>query len=163
MRDGVAATRLLHQHRRQRQHVRNIVEPVPGIVLGKIVGRMDVDAQKIADGVVVLAAVQPSRGHAAGIGRRDAVDARELALEPRRDGLARRFLGLVLFERRYVAALQHADHVFPVIALFDQRAGGVEGLEVEAVLRFAFVAVELKQYSERNGLTVESKPLMLAG
>ena len=43
---------------------------------------MRVDAEQIADRVVVFGAVQASRGDAAGIGRRGLVDARELAREP---------------------------------------------------------------------------------
>ena len=132
---------LLHQHRRQRQHVRDVVEPVAGIVLREVVGRTHLDAEQIANRVVVFVAVETPRRHPARIGRRDAVDSGELTLEPRGNRLAPRFLRLLLLERRHLAAAQHADDVFPVIALADQRFRRLERLEVQAVLGFALVAV----------------------
>ena len=52
-----------------------------------------------------------------------------------------RFLGLLFLEWRHLAAPQHADDVFPMIALADQRLRRLERLEVQAVLGFALVAV----------------------
>ena len=53
---------LLHQQRRQRQHVADGVEPEARIVLRKIVRRPERHAQQIANRVVVLAAVQAPGG-----------------------------------------------------------------------------------------------------
>ena len=132
---------LLHQHRRQRQHVGDVVEPVAGIVLREVVGGTHLDAEQIANRVVVFVAVETAGGHPARIRRRHAVDAGELTLEPGGNRLALRFLGLLFFERRHLAAPQHADDVFPMIALADQRLRRLERLEVQAVLGFALVAV----------------------
>ena len=112
---------LLHQHRRQRQHVGDVVEPVPGIVLREVVCRPDVDAEQFLDRVVVLGAVEAARGDPARIGRRSRVDALQLARQPRRDGLALLLGRLLLFERRHLAAAQLADDLVPLVAMFDER------------------------------------------
>ena len=132
---------LLHQHRRQRQHVGDVVEPVAGVVLREVVGGTHLDAEQIANRVVVFVAVETAGGHTTRIRRRHAVDAGELTLEPGGNRLALRFLGLLFLERRHLAAPQHADDVFPMIALADQRLRRLERLEVQAVLGFALVAV----------------------
>ena len=132
---------LLHQHRREREHVGDVVEPVAGVVLRKIVGGPEIDAEQLADGVVVFRAVQPPRRHTARIRRRDPIDARELALEPAGDALPLLLVRLVLFHRRHLAAPEHPDHVFPVVALIDQRVGRLERLKVQAVLRLPLVTV----------------------
>ncbi len=125
---------LFHQHRRQRQHVSNVVEPVAGVVLREVVCRTRVDAQQLLDRVVVLVAIEPARGDAARIRRCRRVDVLELFREPADDRRPRFFAGLLLFERRHLAAAQPADHFFPFVALGDERGEGLERLEVERVL-----------------------------
>jgi hypothetical protein len=68
-----------HQRRRQRQHVGDVVEAIAGVVLREIVGGPQIHAEQIANRVVVFRAVQPARGHAAGIRWGDAIDAGQLA------------------------------------------------------------------------------------
>ena len=125
---------LLHQDGRERQHVGDVVEPVPGIVLREVVGRPDVDAEQFLDRVVVLGAVEAARGHPARIGRRSGVDTLQLAREPRRDGLALLLGRLFLFERGHLAAAQLADDLVPLVAMFDERRARGERLKVEVVL-----------------------------
>ena len=125
---------LLHQHRRQRQHVRDVVEAVPGIVLRKVVRRFGVDAEKVANRVVVFRAVQAPCSDAPWIRRRFTIDAIELMLDPGGDRLPLVFVGLVLLERRHLGALQLADDLVPSLAVLDERIGGREGLEVQILL-----------------------------
>ncbi len=49
----------LEQRGRRRQHGRDVVEPVSGIVDRQPRARLDVDGQQVANGVAVLGAVQP--------------------------------------------------------------------------------------------------------
>ena len=125
---------LLHQHRRQRQHVRDVVEAVPRIVLRKVVRRFRVYAEKVANRVVVLGAVQAPRRDASRIRRRFTIDAIELVLDPRGNRLPLVVVRLVLLERRHLGALQLADDLLPSLPVLDERVGGREGLEVQVLL-----------------------------
>ena len=49
----------LQQNRREGQDVANIIKAVAGIVLRKVVGRPEIDAEQVANGVVVFGAIQP--------------------------------------------------------------------------------------------------------
>ena len=62
----------LHERRRERQHIPDVVEAVARVVLREVVRRAQLDSQQISNRVVVFLAVQPPRGDAAGIRRRDA-------------------------------------------------------------------------------------------
>ena len=55
----------LHQERRKREDIADIVEPVAAVIRGKIIGRPQVDANEISNGVVVLFAVEPPKRHMA--------------------------------------------------------------------------------------------------
>ena len=125
---------LLHQRRRQREHVRDVVEAVAGVVLREVVRRPQVDTQQVPDRVVVFRAVQPSRGDAAGIRRGHPVDPRELALEPRGDRLALVLVGLGLVGRRHLALAQLEHDLVPALAMIDQRRDRRHRLEVQIVL-----------------------------
>ena len=92
---------------------------------------MGVDAQQIANGVVVLGAVQAPRGHASRIGRRQPVDPSQLALEPGRDGLPLVLGRLRLLVRGHLTVAQLADDFFPAIAVIDERRDRCEGFEVQ--------------------------------
>ena len=124
----------LHQDRRERQHVGDVVEAVTGIVLREVVCGSDVHAQQFFDRVVVLGAVQAARGHPAGIRRRRRVNPTQLARQPRGHGLTLLFGRLLLLERRHLAAPELADDLVPLITMFDERRGRLERLEVEVVL-----------------------------
>ena len=100
---------------------RDVVEAVAGIVLREIVGRMHVDAEQIPDRVVVFGAVQPSRRDAARIGRREPVDARELAREPAGDRLPLMLGRLRLVVGRHLACAQLQHDLVPAVAIVDQR------------------------------------------
>ena len=133
---------LLHQHRRQRQDVSDVVEPVSRIVLREIVGGMGVDAEQIANRVVVLGAVEAAGRHPSGIGRRQAIDVIELLRKPTGNRLTGMFGGLRLFLRRHLAPAELLDDLRPALVIVDERGGRLERLEVQAVL-LLLVAVAL--------------------
>ena len=58
---------LLHQHRRNREHVADIVEAVAQVVGGEVLLRTEIHRQQVADGVGVFRPVEPPRSHVAGI------------------------------------------------------------------------------------------------
>ena len=49
---------LLHQYRRQAQDVADVVEAVPHIIEGEILGRPEVHPDQVTDGIVILGAIQ---------------------------------------------------------------------------------------------------------
>ena len=75
------------QHRRERQHVADVVEAVADVVGGEVLGGLEIDADEVADGVVVLGAVEPADGDAAGVGLGVAVGPVEDGRRPAGEGL----------------------------------------------------------------------------
>ena len=59
---------LLQQQRGERQHVADVVEPVPGVVRRELGGGVVVDADQVADRVAILDPVEPADRDAAGVG-----------------------------------------------------------------------------------------------
>ena len=57
----------LQEQRRQGQHVADVVEAVADVVGGEVLGRLEIDADEVADGVVVFDAVEPADGDPARI------------------------------------------------------------------------------------------------
>jgi hypothetical protein len=68
---------LLHQRWRHREDVADIVEAVAAVVGREVGGRLEVHAQEVTDGIVVLRAIEATRGDAARIGLGLAVQAGE--------------------------------------------------------------------------------------
>ena len=75
---------ILEQERRDREHVADVVEAVADVVGGEIGGRLRIDADQVADRVVVLGAVEPADGDAAEVRRLAAVELGEDAFDRRR-------------------------------------------------------------------------------
>jgi hypothetical protein len=71
----------LHEDRRDRQHVANVVEAVARVVRGKFLFGLEIDADEVLDRVAVLDAVQAAHGHAAGV-RVRRVDREYLVFDP---------------------------------------------------------------------------------
>ena len=130
---------LLEQHRRQRQHVGDVVEAIPGIVLREVVGGTHVDAEEIADGVVVFGPIEAARGDAARVGRRDALEPVEFLLDPACDRLDVLRVGPLLVLRRHLAGPELEQHVLDVVDVHANRVGAVETLEVHPALLPAIV------------------------
>ena len=86
--DGLLGDRLgrgqvfLHEDRRQGQDVADVVEAVADVVGGEVVGRPEVDADQVADGVVVLDPVEPPDRHAARVDVLAAIGLGQLGLDP---------------------------------------------------------------------------------
>ena len=58
---------LFEQDRLEGEHVADVVETVADVVGGELLGGLEVHAAEVADGVVVLGAVEPPDGDAAGV------------------------------------------------------------------------------------------------
>ena len=101
---------------------------------------MEVDAEQIADRVVVFSAIQASRGDTAGVRRRQPVDAIEFFGQPPRDRLALMLGRLRFFLRRHLATAELLDDLGPPLVIVGQRGGGLERLEAQPVFLF-FVTV----------------------
>ena len=118
----------IQQRRRGREHRRDVVEPVAGIVDRQPLARPDVDREQIADGVAVLGAIQPVHRRAPRIrvGHRRAIDrlfqigrelARDAGIRPRADG-----------RRRHLTRSQFPRNFFPDVRVF-RNARQFEGLQ----------------------------------
>ncbi len=97
---------LLEQHRRHRQRIADVVESISALVVGKVVGRPDVDAQQIAHRVVVLGAVEAAGRDASRIRLGRAILPSELAFKIVRNCLHFRRWRLRRTRRRHLARLQ---------------------------------------------------------
>ena len=89
------------------------VEAVTGVILGKIVGRMEVDAQKIANRVVIFGAVEAPRDHPARFGFERPVWRVELALDLVRRHLQFGRAGALLARRRHFPLLHAMQNQLP--------------------------------------------------
>ena len=140
----------LEQHGRQRQRVADVVEAVAGIVGGKIIGGLELHADEIADGVVVLGAVQAANRDAARIGLR-AIHRENLAVNPRREEVALGLRGLRFVRRRHLAIADVGEHFFPRLRILHDGGGVLVGLHVELGLLLR-VAVAIVAVAGEQGL-----------
>ncbi len=116
-------------------------KPKAAVSAGKRVGGMDIDAQQVANGVVVLGAIEAAGGDAAGLGFDETVLARELGLQPaRRRGY--RFAGRRRQGRgRHLFRLQLLEDLLPEFTIVNEGVlGGGGRLEIE-VAGFQFRVV----------------------
>ena len=112
----------LEKHRRQREHVADVVEAVAGIVRREIVCRTEVHADEIADGVVVFRAVEAADGHAARIGP-GRIDGENRTIDPRHDFLPLVERRLLLIVRRHLPGAQCFEDVLPRFLILHHRVG----------------------------------------
>ena len=90
----------LQQQRRERQHVADVVEAVTDVVVGEIGGGLEVDADQVADRVVILGPVEPADRDPAVIVRPGAVAVLEYVV----DGLGRLLTTVWVSRPRFKAA-----------------------------------------------------------
>ena len=147
----------IHERRRDRQHVGNIVEPpLVGIVGREERGDIDIEREQIADRVLVLGAIQTVEGFgAAGIRtrRRCSID---LGGEPRHHGVRGRPIGSGASCRRHRAGPEPGDDLFPHFGV-RPRAVDVGGIEQQpcganpVVVTGGAVGIEKLTRPERSG------------
>ena len=114
---------LLHQQRRQRQHVADVVEAIADVVGGKIVGGLELDGQQIANRVGILGPVEPPQRHVARIDSRVKIGRFEHGLD-RGDGAATFcFRGLLGIFRRHELLAEHAQGPLPGGVILGVSAG----------------------------------------
>jgi hypothetical protein len=102
--------------------------------LREIIGGLQIDAEQIADGVVVLRAIQAPRRDAARIGRRDAIEARELLRNPCRDRLPLMLRWLRLIVGRHLTTAKLLDDRLPAVVIIEQRLRRCDRFEVQVAL-----------------------------
>ena len=125
---------LLHQDRRQRQDRADRVEAVPGVVLGELVGRLKVEADQVADGVVVLGPVQASDHDAARRGGGGLVGGLHFPGDP--PGHEGEILGIrpYLVLRRHLAGPELLQHLVPGVRVGRHVARGAKPGQVQVTL-----------------------------
>ena len=151
------------QHRRDREHVADIVEAVTGIVRRQHLAHVDIDRQKIADRVDVFRAVQAVERRASGIGI-EPLHAVALGDDGGDDGVIGRRGRPRGARGRHLAVAHLAEDFFPGLAM-DVEMGKVEGREVQlptgARAGVAAVAIDLRGLPEE--LLVEDRVCRGAG
>ncbi len=124
----------LGQERRQRQHVADVVEAVPEVVLREVVGRLQIEREQVADRVVVLGAVQAPDRDPPGVGGRGAVCACQPVVNPSGDrfdvGPGRALLVL----GRHLARADLAGNLLPGVGVGGDRVVAFEAFQVQAAL-----------------------------
>ena len=122
---------LLHQHRRHRQHLADVVESFARVVGREVAVGAEFDPEQVANRVGVLGAIEPARGDPPRIRLHAGVGARELRLEELDQGVD--LLGRPLdVLRRHLASLELAEDDLPPVALGRQRLHRVVEAEIEA-------------------------------
>ena len=133
---------LLHEQRRERERVGHVVEAVAGVVRRKLVGGAGLDAEDVANGVVVFRAVQAAQRDVAGVGPlRVHVEYR--AINPIKQEPALRGRGLRLLHRGHDMTLQKLCRLLPCRLVTQQPLEALVSIESELALAHpAAVAVE---------------------
>ena len=142
---------LFHQHRRDSQDVADVVEPVAGIVRGKVAVGAKLDRQQIPNRVGVLGAVEPPGRDASGVGLHRGVGAHELRVEEL-DGSCDLLVGTQHVLGRHLPRLQLGQDELPAIAVARQRLDRTVESDVEAAGRILrVVALAARLFQERLG------------
>jgi hypothetical protein len=132
----------LHQHRRQREHVGDRVEAVARVVLREVVGRTQVHAEQVADGVVVLGAVQPADGDPSRVERRACIDAQQFGANPADHALDVGRVRTLFVLGRHLARPQLLHHQLERVGMRGNGVGRRKLLQVHvALLATVVVAV----------------------
>ena len=131
-RDALSRTQILfHKHRRDRQHIANIVEPVAGIVAGEITLRVEVHRQQVADRIGILVAIQSPGSHAAGVGLHARIGLFELTRHKSQESIdirlrrARQALG------RHFSVADLLDDTVPRLATFHKGTRRAERRQIQ--------------------------------
>ena len=142
----------LKQHGRQREHICDIIEPMPGIIGGKLFVRVEVDTHEITHRVAILHAIQSANGHAAriGVGR---VDGESFPFDPIGQNLFL-FLGrLRLFQGRHHSGLDIFQGRQPKVLFLKPILHRLELIERNLPL-FLPIPVAIKTKLLQNGLNL---------
>ena len=143
---------LLEEQRRRGEHVADVVEAVADVVGGEIGGGLEIDADQVADRVVVFGPVEAADGDAADVGRFRAIEIGQDAFDRLDDRFdARRRAAAWRSDRRHFAGAEHVQDVVPDFAvLLDREIVGVlverqVGLVFAVLLAVAVEAVGLEE------------------
>ena len=151
-RDALSRTQILiHQHRRDRQHIANIVEPVAGIVAGEITLRVEVHRQQVADRIGILVAIQSPGSHAAGVGLDARIRPVELSGQKAEESIKIRLRHSRQPFGRHLPIAYLLDDPVPSIAAFHQGRRSTKWSEVQ-VSRGHPVVVATGAIARKNGL-----------
>ena len=122
-----------HQERRNEEGFAVGVEAgAAGAIVGEKLGDVVIDAQQIADGVVVFAAIEAAQGDGAGEVSDGAGGLAQAVVDPGGDAQAVVF-GELGFHRRHGAVAQLGGDVAPQSAIGLDVLGGVRFEEIDAV------------------------------
>ena len=143
------------QHRRQGQHVGDVVEAVAGVVRREHRRRVEVHAEQVADGVVILHAVEAADGDAAGIGILR-VGGEDRAFDPLGEAFLFLRRGLGFFLRRHQAGAEIFQRVQPQLAVGKDFLVGLKFIEGHiALVRAVGMAVETIFFQKGAHVLVE--------
>ena len=112
-----------HKHRRDGEHVANIVKPVADIVAREIRSGLKIDAHQIADRVVVFHAVQPPERDATRVRLCVLIVVGEHGACAFEKSAAFILARLRLIVRRHLVLLYGVEDTFPLLPRLEQRPG----------------------------------------
>ena len=120
-----------HQDRGEREGITDHVEAIPGIVLRKIVGGPEVNAEQVANGVVVLGTVEAARRHAPRFGFDRRLRAVQFHADPVGGCLQVSSFGPGRATGRHFSGHQTPLDGFPLVPIFPNSGRRGESLQVQ--------------------------------
>lgn len=124
---------LLHQQRREREHVADVVEPVAHVVGGEIGGGVELDPQQVADGVGIFRTVQTPDRHPARIGGAGRVGLAERGFEPGVYRVIFRVFRPAVVLGRHLASAEHSEHLAPCRLVLRRGLAGVVFVQLDTL------------------------------
>ena len=147
----------LQMDRRERQHVADVVEAIARVVGREVGGEILVEEAEVADGLIILRAVEAADGHVARVGLRLGDGGGQELVDGRLEGLdlGGRRAGLLL-RRGHLAGGDLVDDFAPDALIAEEAGVVLEGLEVEvALLEFGVVTIVAVLFQERHDVLLE--------
>ena len=151
---------LLHQHRRDRQHIPDVVKTKTGIVCRKILIRAKIHLQQIANRVRVFRPVQPPRRHPTRIRLDLRIRLLKLGVNVMEQPVDLRLCWPRKSLRRHLPGFDLADNPLPVVAIFPQRPRIRERRDIDTPRRIPLVMAGSTRFKQ-HGLHRAGKILRL--
>jgi hypothetical protein len=103
------------------EHIADVVEAFTDVILRKLVGRREADAEQIANSVVVFGAVESVQGGATWVLNEFAIEVVEFVVEQFRDVFEGLFIGhRAVISRGHGTGIHHAVDLFPASVVAEE-------------------------------------------
>ena len=129
----------LHQQRRYREQVADVVESIADLIGGKSIGQVELDTDKIMDRIVVLDLVEPPHGDPAGIVPLALVEPEDCRVNPGDDLGDLIFCGPPASLRRHLGRLDILGYSLPYLLVLNRLGSDKIAVEYQLTLLLLLV------------------------